>query len=121
MPPFQPGHKSPGRRVGARDKISRAILKDLIDVWHEPSSTGSKVTRGVAALRLMAVEEPTKFAQLYAGLLPRELHVGHLDDVADDDLDTMIERLKTDLLAAGTEPKLLELKPVDYAEIDRGE
>ena len=73
----------------------------------EPVNPGSDFTRGKAALRVMSRTHPEKFAQLYAGLLPREFvfeNVAHeLDDV---ELDKVIEGIRARLIETREERAL---------------
>ena len=57
-----------GRPVGARQKISEALLADLAEVWEK---------HGQMVLERLAISEPGKLAQIAYGLLPRDifLHV----------------------------------------------
>lgn len=57
-----------GRPIGARQKISEALLADLADVWD---------VHGKTVLERLALSDPGKLAQIAYGLLPRDifLHV----------------------------------------------
>jgi hypothetical protein len=57
--PFVRGDPRAGRPRGARNKLATTVLRDLLDVWNEPASADSDITKGVAALRIMAVEDPS--------------------------------------------------------------
>jgi hypothetical protein len=63
--PWQPGQSGnpSGRPIGARQKIAEAIIADIAAEWERS---------GAQVLQRMAIEEPSKFAQLAAGLVPRE-------------------------------------------------
>lgn len=63
---FQTGHKAagPGRPVGARSRLGTAFLEDLAESWH---------IHGASALRRCAVEDPSQFCRIVAGLLPKQL------------------------------------------------
>ena len=89
-----------------------------LDVWNEPIGDGSDTTKGVAALRVMAIEDPSGFAKLYSSLLPRELTIEAVTDLADGDVDALIERLQEELLIEHKVPAVqLEYRPeVDYNE-----
>ena len=110
---------SRGRPKGARNKLATRVLQDLLQVWDEPVSEGSEVTKGLAALRVMAVEDPAGYAKLYASLLPREFTVEAVADLGDNDLDAMIEKLRDELLLEHkVKPEVLELKKPDYSNAD---
>ncbi len=49
--------------IGARQKIAERIIDDIRVEWERS---------GAQVLQRMAIEEPSKFAQLAAGLIPRE-------------------------------------------------
>jgi hypothetical protein len=61
-----------GRPVGARQRISEALLADLAEVWAD---------HGKDVLIKLAVSDPGKLAQIAYGLLPRDifLHVQQTD------------------------------------------
>jgi hypothetical protein len=115
---FEPGNTlSKGRPRGARNKLASRVLQDLLEVWDEPITEGSALTRGRAALRLMSRERPSEFAKLYAGIVPREFWVeSAVTDLADDELDRMIEMLRERVLAVREEqPALLGTKVIEHA------
>src|SRR5262249_60902668 len=94
---FQPGNTigRAGRPRCTKNKLAHTVLADLLDVWNEPVTPGSDITRGVAALRVMSRTHPEKFAQLYAGLLPRELHYhGATEEFSDEQIDEVILRIR---------------------------
>ena len=63
--PGESGNPS-GRPLGSKQKIAEAIIRDISTAWQ---------THGATVLDRMATEEPAKFAQLAAGLIPRDLSV----------------------------------------------
>jgi hypothetical protein len=93
------------------------VLQDLLDVWDEPIAEGKELTRGKAALRIMSREKPADFAKLYAGIMPREFWVESIaTELADDELDRMIEQLRERVLTAREEqPALLSTKVIEHA------
>jgi hypothetical protein len=64
--PWKPGESGnpAGRPIGARQKISEALLADLHVVWEE---------HGVSVLQRLAATDPGKLAQIAYGLLPRDV------------------------------------------------
>ncbi len=66
--PWKPGESGnpAGRPIGARQKISEALLADLHAVWEE---------HGVSVLQRLAVTDPGKLAQIAYGLLPRDVFI----------------------------------------------
>jgi len=60
-----PGHvpNPAGKPLGSRRKIAEAIVRDFSDAWQKHGNT---------VLDNMALSEPAKFAQLAAGLIPKE-------------------------------------------------
>jgi hypothetical protein len=53
-----------GRTPGARNLITRRIIEDFTEAWQRDGS---------AALRVLAKEDPGKFAQLGLAILPRDI------------------------------------------------
>jgi hypothetical protein len=61
---FQPGReKTGGRKLGTRNKIGEAFLKDLLAEWEKS---------GPETLRILAKENPEALAKLTAALLPKQ-------------------------------------------------
>ncbi len=107
---------SKGRPRGSRNKLAKRFFEDMSEVWDEPTPDG-KSTRGKAALRLMWRERPGDFAKLYAGIMPREFWVESVaTELADDELDRMIEQLRERVLAARQDEQLAPpLKVIEHA------
>ena len=55
-----------GRPRGVRNKVNRRFLEELFAEFEEG---------GRAAIRICRLEDPTKFVQICAGLLPKEFAV----------------------------------------------
>jgi hypothetical protein len=55
-----------GRPLAARQRISEKLLADLATIWEE---------QGESALRLLAINDPGKLAQIAYGLLPRDVFI----------------------------------------------
>ncbi len=62
----------PGRPKGAKNKLAKAYLKDLHEVYLEG---------GKEALKQVKEERPEGFLSLVARLLPKDLDVKHSGDV----------------------------------------
>ena len=67
---FKKGHS--GRPKGAKNKLAKAYLKDLHEVYLEG---------GKEALKHVKKERPEGFLSLVARLLPKDLDVKHSGDV----------------------------------------
>jgi hypothetical protein len=117
---FQPGNTigHAGRPKGAKNRLATTVFADLLDVWDEPVTPGSDITRGRAALRVMSRTHPDHFAKLYAGLLPREFWVeSTANQLDDDELDKVIEALRQRVIEAREERSLdaaSQMKLVEY-------
>jgi hypothetical protein len=96
-----PGGPRPGRTHGARNKLQRKFLEDLQAEWEKS---------GADALRIMAKEEPSKFVQTVAALMPREVQleaVGPLTEINDEELQAFVEHVRQErakLIEATPEP-----------------
>jgi hypothetical protein len=101
---FQPGQG--GRPRGARNRLARKFLDDLLEDWEE---------HGAGAIKIMRIEDPAKYVTIVAQVLPREfeLNIGPIEsELADDALDALIEALgKRQQALQQPAPPLLELKP----------
>jgi hypothetical protein len=62
---FKPGESGnpKGRPQGSRQKLSEKFLNDLIEEWK---------STGVSILKQAAADDPMKFIEMIAGLLPKE-------------------------------------------------
>lgn len=78
------GLGGPGRPRGNRNLLSERYLADLKDVWE---------THGRPALVATAINEPGRFCQIYASLLPRELDI---------EIDVTVRQAETALSAYRT-------------------
>jgi len=64
---FQKGQpKIGGRKPGVRNRISQKFLENLQAEWERS---------GEAALKIMAVEQPSEFAKLVGSLLPKQQEI----------------------------------------------
>jgi hypothetical protein len=104
---FQKGNNSSngkgGRPLGSRNKLCRAVLDDLLADWAEG---------GVAAIRMMRIENPSGYCKMMASILPRELlfesgAVTELDDNALDRIDEFLMGLHQQMIEGGEVQTLL--------------
>jgi hypothetical protein len=97
---FQPGQG--GRSKGARNKLQSGFLRDLAEAWER---------EGAAALRIMVKEEPSKFVQVCASLMPKEVALdvgGPLAELSDEELLEALQAVK-ELRARTIEAEAVEL------------
>jgi hypothetical protein len=88
-----------GRPLGSRTKLCKRLLEDLFADWQEG---------GIAAVRMMRVENPSGYCKMMASILPKELlfETGSVSELDDTELDHMIEMLRERALAARQEQAL---------------
>ena len=82
------GMPAGGRRAGARNKLQTQFLEDLHEAWERD---------GKAALKVAAREDPMRFVQVVAGLMPREVQLeatGPLTELSDDDLRALLQQVR---------------------------
>src|SRR5262245_4745803 len=79
---FQKGQG--GRRRGARQRISTALLESIAKDFDEHGEETVNITR---------VERPVEYLRIVASLIPRELEitVGPLQEISDQELELLIE------------------------------
>jgi hypothetical protein len=104
---FQKGNNSSngkgGRPLGSRNKLCRAVLEDLLADWAEG---------GIAAIRMMRIENPSAYCKMMASILPKELlfesgAVTELDDNALDRIDEFLMGLHQQMIEGGEVQTLL--------------
>jgi hypothetical protein len=95
---FPVGHT--GRPRGTRNKLHRSFIEALQKEFLE---------HGEGVVRIARIEEPIKFLQIIASMLPKELWIesGVIDDLDDDELERVIARARQQLLAAPKPEPLL--------------
>ena len=108
---FLPGH-SPGRAKGTRNRLQSSFLYALAEDFEK---------HGADAIKICRIEEPARYVQIVASLMPRELDIerGITADLDDEQLDALIAQVKGELLAKGTEKPmtpLIEAKLVEKVE-----
>ena len=86
--PFKPGNPGgPGRAVGSKNKLQYKFLTALQADFEE---------HGEAVIRIARVEEPIKYLQLVAGLMPKELLISDnaLEGMSDEQLLEVIAAIR---------------------------
>src|SRR5262245_56862362 len=96
---------SPGRPRGTKNKLCGAFMRDLLEAWERD---------GADCLRLLAKEDPGRLVAIVAGLMPKELEIGHsvLAELSDEELDAAILKLKSEI----AQPLVIEAKPIKVAQ-----
>jgi hypothetical protein len=102
---FLPG-QSPGRPKGARNRLQSSFLYALAEDFEK---------HGADAIKICRVEEPARYVQIVASLMPRELEIEHqtaTSDLDDEQLDNLITQIRQHLLTQSeTQPmKVIETK-----------
>jgi hypothetical protein len=103
--PFEPRNRfGTGRPKGARNKLAKRFLEDLMSDWE---------ANGAAAIKIARREDPVAYVKVVASLVPRELEITTAAaELGDDELQQIIEMLREQLRAAIAElpaesPKLI--------------
>jgi hypothetical protein len=102
---FLPG-QSPGRPKGARNRLQSSFLHALAEDF---------AAHGADAIKICRIEEPARYVQIVASLMPRELEIEHqtaTSDLNDEQLDNLITQIRQQLLTKSeTKPmKVIESK-----------
>jgi hypothetical protein len=105
---YLPGHSS-GRPKGARNRLQSSFLYALAEDFEK---------HGADAIKFCRIEEPARYVQIVASLMPRELEIEHqtaTSDLDDQQLDNLITQIRQQLLTKShTEPmKMIETKHDD--------
>ncbi len=93
-----------GRPPGARNRLSRAILNDLLEDWKK---------HGADAIKLMRVERPGDYVRAALSTLPKELLFDTTESTAtlsDDEIYALIHEIKLQL-TEDRRPVMIEAKP----------
>jgi hypothetical protein len=83
--------KKVGRRQGARNRISTALLTAFADDFEKFGEETVRITR---------IEKPVEYLKIAASLLPKEFEITHsqqLQELDDSELDQFINRLRDEL------------------------
>jgi hypothetical protein len=83
--------KSPGRPVGARNKLGEAFIEALYEDFTE---------NGVAAIQSVRAEKPDQYLKVIASLMPKDVNLNlnnDLGELSDDELLGEIRKLHASL------------------------
>jgi hypothetical protein len=92
--PFQPGNSyGTGRPRGARNKLARRFLEELMADWE---------ANGAAAIKIARKEDPIAYVKVVASLVPKELEIvsSVAAELGDEELATFIDMLRERLRAS---------------------
>ncbi len=91
-----------GRPLGARNRLSRAILNDLLEDWKE---------HGADAIKLMRIERPGDYVRAAISTLPKELlfETESIATLSDEEVYQLIHEIKLQLTE--DRPLMIEAKP----------
>ena len=114
---FEPGNKlSTGRARGSRNRLANFVFQDVLQFWTDPTADG-KTTKGKAALLTMWRERPHEFVKAVFAIMPKEfLFESVVTELADDELDRMIEIFREQQRLAQEQPlKMIEIRQPENA------
>jgi hypothetical protein len=102
-----------GRPRGARNKLARKFLEDCLADWQE---------HGAAAIRICRMEDPVAYCKMMASIVPKELELTAttVADLADEELDKMIQNLRAQIIQKQELPMLTNGKVIE-AEVVSGD
>ena len=90
--------------MGSRTKLCKRLLEDLFADWQEG---------GVAAIKMMRIENPSGYCKMMASILPKELLFENTATELDDDqLAELIGHIREQLLARNEPLQLTEMKTI---------
>jgi hypothetical protein len=94
---------STGRPKGVRNRLQRSFLYALAEDFER---------HGADAIRICRIEEPSRYVQIVASLMPKELELAHtaVSDLDDEELDQMIRKLRAEIAQGAEKPMLIEAK-----------
>ena len=104
------GNKGGGRRQGARNRISTALLTALAEDFEKFGEETVRITR---------VEKPVEYLRIAASLLPKEFEITHsqqLHELSDEELEQFIERLRLELHRSTVIDVTVGAEPAPYRE-----
>jgi hypothetical protein len=103
---------SMGRPRGVKNRLQRSFLYALAEDFEQ---------HGADAIRICRIEEPSRYVQIIASLMPRELEIEHGNsaDLTDEELGRMIAKLRAEIAEEDEKPMLIEAKLVNKVEVGK--
>jgi hypothetical protein len=97
----QPPH-NPGR---PRNRLQTKFLHALADDFEK---------HGAEVIKIARIEEPVRYLQIVASLMPKELAVteSHLGDLSDEEVHALLGRIRETLMVVDVEPEAPALLPM---------
>ena len=92
-----------GRPKGARNKLAASVFSDVYEFLTEPAAfRAGEPTKFRALLLTLFRESPRDLLRFIASIMPKELSIesSTVTELADEELDRMIEQLRERALAA---------------------
>lgn len=83
---FGPGNSFGGRPKGSRNKLSEAVITDLLNDWE---------VAGPSAIQACRLEDPAAYVRIVTSLIPKEFNFKQ----GDASIDTILEQFSDDQLA----------------------
>jgi|SRR5215813_1333380 len=117
---FEPGNDygKQGRPRGARNRLASHVFADVFEFLQEaPAFEASEPTTKFRALLLTLWREaPRDFARFIASIMPKELQIetSTVNELSDEELDRMIEMLRSRALAAREQQSPDDMKMIEH-------
>ena len=117
---FPPGNQlgAAGRPKGARNKLASHVFADVLQFLTEPAAfEASERTKFQSLLLTLWREAPRDLARFIASILPRDISVemSSVSELSDEELDRMIEQLRSRALASREQQSLDDVKVLGHA------
>jgi hypothetical protein len=103
------GNKGGGRRQGARNRISTALLTAFAEDFEKFGEETVRITR---------IERPVEYLRIAASLIPQQLEMAvetRLQEISDDDLDLLLDHARRRLTERVADIRVGE-DPAPYRE-----
>jgi hypothetical protein len=117
---FQLGNQlgAAGRPKGARNKLAGTVYTEVLEFLSEPAvkPQASEPTKLQALLLTLWREAPRDLARFIASILPKELSIetSSVNELSDEELNRMIEMLRSRALAAREQQSLDQVKMLEH-------